>query len=209
MTEVVELTERARLVIEADPVPMDPRREEVICGTYTEPHWWAARREGTSPTHDFPGNIVEAVNRLRDPEHVERWARVFYGILIQKVGDTYWYCDQAKFHEIVGGEFSIERQADVIRAEVREYEHYENGDARIVCLQRLARFRRTTRKYVDLHQDMLEVWETVESVCVAYIDDVVYSVAQIAMDYFFPSMNRKEQTIVTAMLDEQMQRALS
>jgi hypothetical protein len=209
MEDVIELTDRTRLVITPDPVPLDVRDPEVcITGCYTPPSWWGHPTEGPAALHDFPGNIVEADDRLWaddswEPERaIKRWAWSFYGLELQRHGATYWYCDRNMFDSLHGGEFTREVQSEVIRSEREDYRRYVDREARIVTLQRLARFRRTTRKYHEHHQDLLEVWETIASVGDTYLDPS-YTEADVAFECFTPHLTKKELTIVTAMIDSQ------
>jgi predicted nucleic acid-binding protein len=209
MEDVIELTDRTRLVITPDPVPLQVRDTDTcITGCYTTPSWWGNYQEqGPPPLHDFPGNLAEADDKLWDRTEepdwaIRRWAWAFYGLELQRHGPTYWYCDANAFHSLHGGEFTREAQAEVIRSEREDYRRYIEGEAKIVTLQRLARFRRTTRKYHEHHQDLLEVWETIDSVADTYFD-VRYTAADVAYESFYQHFTKKELTIVTAMIDEQ------
>jgi hypothetical protein len=208
MSEVIELTKHARLVIAPDPNPIDPRVPgDVICGTYTPP-WdalWGFATEGPAPLYEFPGRIVEAVEKFErefDDELLERWAWVTHNRVVHRHGRSFWYCDENMFNHLHGGPFDRENQAAVIEAEAAEYEAFIRGDARVVTFQRLAQFKRVTRKYHEKQEDLLEVWENV-----AYVGDVYFSVgysaADVAYDQFFGAMTRKEQAVLTAMVDQQ------
>jgi hypothetical protein len=202
--DYIDLTERSRLAIEPDPVPLDPRRDECITGCYTPPSWWGNPTYGPEPRHDFPGPIVEADNRLYDrtsfdaERGVQRWAWTFYGILVERHGGTYWYCDRQAFENMIGGEFTRALQHDIIEADRQAYERYLNGEARIITLQRKATFKRITRRFHEKQKELPEVWEDVASVGDIYLAERE-SVAQVAWDYF--PLQKKERTIVSAMID--------
>lgn len=216
MPEVIELTKGSRLVVAQEPNPMNPRVPgDVICGTYT-PAWnsvWSQRVDAPIPLYDFPGRIVDAVDQLVDKVDdadaaIERWGWLNFEHVIQRHGQTYWYCDRNTFDHLHGGPFDRENQASVIESEVREYEAYLRGDARVVTFQRLAQFRRVTRKFHEKQDDLLEVWENVDYVGDVYFDPS-YDAVEVAYEHFFSAMTRKEQTILTAMIDLHMaERAL-
>jgi len=202
--EYIDLTPTSRLSIEPDPVPLDPRKDECVTGCYTPPSWWGHPTYGPEPRWDFPGNLVEADNRLYDrtswePDRgVGRWAWTFYGVLVERHGSTYWYCDRTAFDNMVGGEFTREMQHDIITADRLAYEKFLNGEARIITLQRKATFKRITRRYHEKHEDLLEVWEDIASIGDIYLDDRD-GPAQVALDYF--PLRKKELTVVHAMID--------
>src|SRR6478736_5889008 len=205
---VIELNDRTRLVVSADPVPLEVRDAEVcITGCYTPPNMWGHPTVGPAALHDFPGNIVEAVDEIGDlgflePDRlIRRWAWVFYGLELQHHGATYWYCDRNMFESLHGGPFTREAQAEVIRSEREDYRRFVDGEAKVVSLQRLARFRRTTRKYHEHHQDLLEVWETIDSVSDRYLEPS-YTEFDVAFESFYGHLTKKELTIVTAAIDE-------
>lgn len=205
---VIELNDRTRLVVSPDPVPLEVRTPETsITGCYTPPSWWGRHVEGPPPLFDHPGNIAEADSKLTDrsswePEQaVRRWSWAFYGIELIRFGSTYWYCDANQFAQMHGGDFTREVQTDIIRGEVEDYRRYTAGEAKIVTLQRLARFRRTTRKYHEHHQDLLEVWETVASSHDTYLDPQ-NTEFHVAFEEFYTYLTKKELTIVTAAIDE-------
>lgn len=205
---VIELNDRTRLVVVPDPVPLEVRNADLsITGCYTPPSWWGHRTEGPPALFDHPGNIVVADDRLSDlaswePDRdVRRWSWLFYGIELVRFGSTYWYCDSNQFAQLHGGEFTREAQRDVIEGEHFEYERYKSGEAKIVTLQRQARFRRTTRKYHEHHQDLLEVWENVASVSDIYLDPQMTEM-HVAFEFFYTHLTKKELTIITAAIDE-------
>lgn len=205
---VIELNDRTRLVVIPDPVPLDLRTTDLsITGCYTPPSWWGHRVEGPPPLFDHPGNIVEADDRLWhadawEPDRdIRRWSWMFYGLELQRHGATYWYCDANAFADLHGGEFTREAQAEVITEERERYRAFTAGEAKIVSLQRLARFRRTTKKYHDHHRDLLEVWETIASSSDEYLSPE-HTEFDVAFEQFFPDLSKKELTIVTAALDE-------
>lgn len=207
MPEVIELTKHSRLVIAQDVNPMDPRVPgDVICGCYTPP-WdalWGFNQEGPAPLYDFPGNLVEAVEKFErqmDDELLERWAWAAHGLVVQRHGKTFWYCDANVFERLHGGPFDKENQEAVIAAEVTEYERFLRGDARVVTLQRLAQFKRVTQKFHDKQEDLLEVWENVAYQGDVYFDPQ-YDAVEVAYDYFFAQMTRREQAVLTAMVDQ-------
>jgi hypothetical protein len=206
---VIELNDRTRLVVTPDPVPLEVRNAEVcITGCYTPPNWWGHPMQGPLPLHDFPGNIVEAEDKLGDADGLEpdrvlrRWAWMFYGLELQRIGATFWYCDRTMFDTLHGGPFTREAQAEVIKSEAEDYRRFVDGEAKIVTLQRLARFRRTTRKYHEHHQDLLEVWENIASISDVYLDKR-FTEFDVAFEYFHGDLSKKELTIVTAAIDEQ------
>lgn len=215
MPDVIELTSKTRLVIGQEPNPQSPRIEgECITGTYTPPSWWGHPTEGPSPLYDHPGNIVEADDKLaplmEDEPYaaVSRWSRANYGVEVVRLGETYWYCDRHMFDELHGGEFTSEVQRAVIAAEAEAYQAYLRGDARFIAFQRLAHFRRTTKKYHEKQEDLLRVWEEIDTLRDVYLDEG-YSVADAANEYFFSLMNQRERAVLTAMLDsEATERAL-
>lgn len=217
MTEVIDLTKHARLVVAPDPNPSNPREYgAVITGTYTAP-WaatWGRSVEGPPALYDHPGRLVEAVEHFEDTvvdrvdEAIERWSWVTHGLVIRRWENTYWYCDRNMFEHLYGGEFDRDNQLAVIESEHSEYESYVRGDARVVTFQRLARFKRVTRKYHEKQEDLLEVWENVAYIGGSYLDDT-YGPAEVAFEYFFAEMSRKEQAVVTAMVDQhRVERAL-
>ena len=208
MESVIELNDRTRLVVTPDSVPLQVRDADVcITGCYTPPSWWGRNVEGPLPLHPFPGDLARADEKLEDlaswepSRDVSRWAWLFHGVVLQRFGATYWWCDQTAFNTLHGGEFTREVQENIIASEHQDYERFISGEAKIVSLQRLARFRRTTRKYHDHHQDLLEVWETVESVSDQYLD-AQDNEFDVAFEHFHHHLTKKELTIVTAAIDE-------
>lgn len=209
MESVIELNDRTRLVVIPDPVPLDVRNAEVcITGCYTPPNWWGHPMQGPLPLHDFPGNIVEAEDKLGDADGLEpdrvlrRWAWSFYGLELQRIGSTFWYCDRHMFDTLHGGPFTRKAQAEVIQSEAEDYRRFVDREAKIVTLQRLARFRRTTRKYHEHHQDLLEVWENIDSISDVYLGPE-HTEFDVAFEHFYGDLSKKELTIVTAAIDEQ------
>lgn len=208
MEEVIELNDRTRLVVQADPVPLNPRYPDLcITGCYTPPRGWA-REEGPLPLHAFPGDIAEAHEMFGDLGWLEpdrlmrRWAWIFHGLELQEHAGTYWFCDETTFAQLHGGEFTREAQREVIASEREDYRRYIDKETKIVSLQRLARFRRTTKKYHEHHQDLLEVWETIDSISDMYLEPS-HTVGDVAFEAFYTHFTKKELTIITAMLDEQ------
>lgn len=195
---------------------MNPRVPgDVICGTYT-PAWdalWSRRMDAPAALYDFPGRIVEAVDHLSErideaDAAIDRWGWLNHERVIKRHGDTYWFCDRNTFEHLHGGPFNRENQEAVIDSEVREYEAYLRGDARVVTFQRLAQFKRVTRKFHDKQEDLLSVWENVDYVGDVYFDPS-YDAVEVAYEHFFSAMTRKEQAILTAMIDLHMaERAL-
>ncbi len=215
MEKVIELNNRTRLVVTPDPAPRDVRDADTcITGCYTPPSWWGHRTEGPAPLFDHPGNIVLADNKLDAPDswlperNVQRWSWSFYGLELQRFGATYWYCDENQFNLLHGGPFTRAAQREVIEQEHTLYEHYRTGESKIVTLQRLAHFRRATKKYHEHHQDLLEVWENVASSHDVYLD-AENTAFTVAFEDFYTYLSKKELTIITAAIDEsRVERAL-
>ena len=204
--EYIDLSATSRLAIMPDPVQLDPRQDECVTGCYTPPNWWGhPNHDGPLPKFDHPGNIVEADDHLwesnaLDPAmNVTRWSWMFYGVLVERHENTYWYCDRQAFDNMIGGEFTREVQHDIITADRLAYERYVRNEAVIVTLQRKATFKRVTRRYHEKHEDLLEVWEDIASVGDVYLDERD-GPAQLALDYF--PLHRKERAAVCAMIDE-------
>lgn len=210
MTEYIDLTKHARLVIDNDPAPLNPRRDmnECITGCYTPPSWWGHPTEGPPALFDHPGNIVEADDRLYrtgrlEPESVVlRWSWMMHGIAMKRFGETYWYCDRNMFEHLHGGDFDRSIQEAVIDAEHEAYELWLRGEARLLTFQRKATFKRVTRRFHEKQEELLEVWEDIAAVGDVYLS-TEYSVAWAALDNFYESMHRKERAIVSAMIDSE------
>lgn len=198
--EFIDLTNKSRLKIDTDPVPLNPRLDECVTGCYTPPSWWGHRVDGPEPKFDFPGNLVVADDKLFDesswiPERkVQRWAWANYGILVERHGATYWYCDEQMFRTMIGDDFSREMQAAVIQADRLTYKRYLDGDARMLTLQRKATFKRVGKGFPDL----IETWEDVQSHGDLYFDEDD-TPAQAALDYFH--LSKKEEAVISAMID--------
>jgi hypothetical protein len=208
MVDVIHLTNHSRIAVYQDPVPNDPRREECITGCFTPMTWWGRFTEGPRPVHEYPGNLGHADEMLYrtgqwEPDAVvARWSWTFHGLDLHRYGATYWFCNRQAFETLHGGEFSRENQRAVIEAEHALYERYERGDAMIVTLQRLAQFKRVTRRYHEKQKELLEVWEDVASVADVYLDSN-YTEAHVAFENFHDVLHKKERTVVHAMIDSQ------
>jgi hypothetical protein len=202
MVEFIDITKSSRLKIEADPVPLNPRMDECVTGCWTPQTAWYPYIDGPYEKFQFPGNLELAHERARntsDPEGtMRRWAWANFHILVERHERSYWFCDQAMFETMIGGEFSKELQHDIIAADVYAYQRYERGEAQIVSLQRKATFKRVGKRVAYNDIDLLELWEDVSSIGDTYLDD--YSAAQCALDHF--PLDKKELTIITAMIDE-------
>ena len=204
----IELTKNSRLVVETDIAPLPVRNEgEHITGTYTPHSWWGHSAEGPDETFSFPGDIERADRELFDgsainaERNIQRWAWLAHGLHLQRVGATYWFCDRAAFEELHGGEFSRENQRSVISDEVSIYTRWLNREAKVITLQRFARFRRTTTRWAENLTDVYEFWEPVKSVADVYLDDNVYTPAAVAHENFWDYMTPREKSALAGLLD--------
>lgn len=207
MVDYVDITPTSRLMIDADLTAPDPRLDECVTGTYTPPNWWGAPQDGPLPKFEFPGNLAMAHSRLYDPRswaperRVQRWAWANFNLHVECHGMTYWWCDQAMFETMVGGEFTRDMQEQIIGADVREYERWDRGEARVITLQRKGTFKRLTKRRVSGLPDLYEVWEDITSEGNLYLAD--YTPGQAALDFFADTLTKKELAVVTAMIDNE------
>jgi hypothetical protein len=205
--DYVDLTPTSRLVIDTDPDAPDPRADDCVCGAYTPRNWWGGIADGPLARFDFPGDLASAHERLYDarswtPERkVQRWAWANFNIVVERHDTTYWWCDRAAFDAMVGGEFTRERQADVIGADVRAHTRWARGEARLITFQRKATFKRVTKRWVPGADDLFKVWEDIRTEGNVYLDD--YTPGRAALDFFPDLLTKKELTVVTAMIDSE------
>lgn len=206
MVDYIDLTPTSRLQVDVDPVPLDPRKDECVTGTFTPIVQWTHWVDGPENKFEFPGDLQAAHDRLYQPSRwasearVVRWAWANFDTLVQRHGSTYWWCDRAMFDTVIGGEFSRGAQAEVIDADRREYDRFLAGDARQITLQRKSVFRRISTRWSADQQELLEVWEDVDAVADVYLDED-NTVAQFAFDNF--TFQRKELATIHAMIDSE------
>jgi hypothetical protein len=211
MTDMVQLTKSARLVIAPDPLPSNPRTTgDRVTGVYTPPYaaLWGFNVEGPPALYDYPGRIVEAFDLYsqelgieRAAEILARWSMIHHGLVLRRINNSFWFCDRNMFEHLIGGPFTAEMQAEVIEQEATEYRMYEEGEANVVTFQRLAKFKRVTPKLNNAQDDLLEVWENVEFIGNVYFDPI-YDAVDVAYEYFYGSMTRREQAVLSAIIDE-------
>ena len=199
--ETIELTDTARIVVEYDPYPENPR-------TWAEPLTGALTVNGdrntikTEPVHSFPGDLEGAWDRLpaaywgttSDREPVTRWARIFYSITLDYADGTYWWADPSEialnWPELVQGtpEY-VEREKLVIEAEQAEYRAWAEGEVYVVSLERsegYAKISNIDAEWIDAlgsNDPDLTVWETVEALGGNYLTRE-YTAQQVAGEHF-------------------------
>jgi hypothetical protein len=217
MPDTIDLIpNHTRLVIHPDADPLNPRVDSdtpVGCYRVLTTH---RPFDGPPEVHRFPANLEDAHDNLwdyerqLDPEHVvARWARTFYNTAIVHDGFNYWWCDRKAWDMLVGAEWTLERQYEIIRHEIDSWQRYSRGEAVIVALERRATFKRVTPARVD-ESELLHVWERVDDIADIYLADYNESAIEVAAAHFTHLFGRRERAVVQAALDEaKVERVLS
>lgn len=205
MTTHIRVSKKTRLTITPDAEPLNPRTQIECVTGYFRPLTAARPFDGPPSLHNFPGPLEMAHERLWGYHYVEqekdvvRWARINYGLALIFDDAGYWFADRSAWNALVGTEFSIEHQTALISHDISAWRRFVDKRAEVVTLERRATYRRITPSRVN-EDDLLHVWEPVDSISDVYLDDYG-SYARVATDHFAHEFSHKERTIFAAMLD--------
>jgi hypothetical protein len=214
--EIIEvIPNKTRVVIQPDADPLNPRTDiESPVGCYHPDNlYWPL--QVPPPVYEAPSGLREAHERLwddarpLDPERlVTRWASIHYGLAMEWDLGSYWFCDRLGWDMLIGREFSVENQREVIHHEVEAWKRYCRNEAKIVTLERRSTFKRVKPSKTD-ESDLLHVWEKVDDIADVYLDEYGGSWARVVTDHLNHMFTNKERTVFQAILDSEPERSLS
>jgi hypothetical protein len=206
MSEIIELTETARLLVEQDADAENPRKDwDMATGFVKIGDRGDSRLARVPAVHRFD-RLSEAYYRLLDTAGIyftdvlfrayvraeaqtARWARIFYGLHVEYDHEHggFWFVapEQIKVNNEHGGDWSsLEKQAEVIASEQKTYRQWAEGEVYTVVLERVATFEKVTHHSDGtLEQVAGSEWEVVESIGGCYLDDD-YTAQVVASEYF-------------------------
>jgi hypothetical protein len=195
VTEIIQLTDTARLRVEVDDDASNPRAngDYQMTGFVKIAGRGDSRTIDVAPYYDDPIRIGEAHDRLagqpfargwNDP--VARWAKVYHGMHVEYDSEHggYWFVDRQAFAENwpdlkPGSTEGLAKQAEVIAQEREQYRQWADGEVCGVILERLVTWARMLDDGTADRLDTRDEWEEVESVWGCYLDDT-YTAQDVA-----------------------------
>lgn len=203
MSEIIELTDTARLVVEYDDSPECPRGDwHMLTGFVKIPGRGDSRLSDVPAVHDDPG-IGWAHENFPNEELVERFFRIFHGLHVEYDAEHggYWFvagADAAAYATPVdtysralfrdnwpdlepGSPESLAKQAEVIRQEQETYRQWADGEVYGVILERAAPWEKTFVNSGDTVEGV--DWVEHTSIWGSYLDDD-YTAQVVADEYF-------------------------
>lgn len=194
MSEIIQLTDTARLVVEYDQDAENPRADwDMLTGFVKIEGRGDSRLSDVPAVHDDPIAIRDAHERIHrsvacsptcpwggrhrvhvDEEDVIRWARIFHDMHLEYDSEHggYWFVDPDGFRE--GGWTDgdpLQQQADVIKAERESYRQWADGEVYGVVLERLETWAKLGPGGTVGDGTQRDEWEQVDALWGCYLDD--------------------------------------
>jgi hypothetical protein len=194
MSEIIQLTETARLCIVQDESRENPRKGWAMVTGFAKVRGRGdSRIADVEPVHHW-AELDEAIGRLLEvEEQVPRWARIFHGMHVEYDSEHggFWFVDPQQMAEnwpgpdYPEGRSKLEQEAEVIRQEQETYRQWADGEVYGVILERgvLVETKRTHADGSVTYERDDEAWEGVESLWGCYLDDD-YTAQVVADEHF-------------------------
>lgn len=217
MSDIIELTDTARLRIEQDQDAENPRKEvEMATGFVKIGQRGDSRLDEVPAVHEDTARLHDAYYHMLDTSNiyhtdilfrayihaetlVARYARIFHGLHVEYDHEHggFWFVAPAEIKINVehGGDWSsLEKQAEVIKQERETYRQWAEGEVSGVILERKHGYTRDDDPSIGIEQ-----WEQEESIWGNYLDDDY--TPQVVADEFFDLT--EEETAALALPERQ------
>lgn len=207
MSDIIQLTDTARLSVEQDIDAINPRKDwDMATGFVKVPGKGDSRLADVPAVHDDTARLLEAYDTFyygggvprftdlmyrkqeRAIEFVIRYARVFHGLHVEYDHEHggFWFVSPTEIAintKLGGGWDKLERQAEIIEGERETYRQWAEGEVCGVLLERAATWARLDDSGRPITLTEREEWEVVESIWGCYLDDE-YTPQIVADEHF-------------------------
>ena len=194
MSEIIQLTDTARLRIEPDQDATNPRTDHTAVGFVKIGSLGDSRLIDVAAGPNPTARIAEAMDLLERgtdrysddvAERVARWARIFHDLHLEWDAEHggFWFVDEATYWGDVehNAPNSLERQAEIIAGERATYRQWADSEVDGVILERASAWT----KFYENGGDAIDGvdWNDVKSIWGCYLDDT-YTAQVVASEYF-------------------------
>lgn len=197
MSNIIQLTETARLRVEQDDSPECPRREwHMVTGFVKIGMRGDSRLADVPAVYDDTLGISDAHYRFGDVGHgaadrftsedlTVRWARAFHGVVAEYDSEHggYWWVHEPSYWGEVENDIPLtfDEQGELIKSERQTYQQWADGEVYGVILERASAWVKTYENGGDSIEGV--DWVESDSLWGCHLDDT-YTAQAVAGDNF-------------------------